>query len=70
MKTIDRNDIVFATAKTFGTINADLRLSGIGSVDEAIKAIKSEIGAFTGLVRISLRNATQGWSENRSLYLA
>ncbi len=69
MKTIDRNDIVFATAKIFGTVSADIRLNGICSVDEAITAIKGEIGTFTGLVRISLRNATQGWSENKSLYL-
>ena len=70
MKKININDIIFATAIIRGTVTASLRLSGLSSVADVIKAIKREIGSFSGIMTVSMRNMTQGWSEQKSLYLS
>lgn len=70
MEKISINDIIFATATVRGTIAASLKLSGLKSMADVIAAIKKEIGIAGGLLTITLRNMTQGWSRTRSLYLS
>ncbi len=70
MEKISINDIIFATAKIQGRVAASLRLSGIASMADVIKEIKREIGSANGLLTISLRNMTQGWSGRKSVYLS
>lgn len=70
MEKISINDIIFATAKIQGRVAASLRLSGIMSMADIIRAIKNEIGSANGLLTISLRNMTQGWSRQKSVYLS
>ena len=65
MEKISINDIIFATAKIQGRVAASLRLSGIASMADVIKEIKREIGSANGLLTISLRNMTQGWSGRK-----
>ena len=69
MNIITLNDIIFATATVRGAVAANLRLSGLRSMTEVINAIRHEIGSFTGIITISLRNMTQGWTQQKSLYL-
>ena len=70
MEKISINDIIFATAKIKGRVTASLRLSGIMSMADIIREIKKEIGSASGLLTISLRNMTQGWSRQKSVYLS
>lgn len=70
MEKISINDIIFATATIRGSIATTLRLSGLKSMSEVIAAIKKELGVVGGLLTITLRNMTQGWSQSKSLYLA
>lgn len=70
MEKISINDIIFATAKIQGRVMASLRLSGIMSMADIIREIKKEIGSASGLLTISLRNMTQGWSRQKSVYLS
>ena len=70
MEKISINDIIFATATIRGTIAATLRLSGLKSMAEVVAAIKKELGAAGGMLTLTLRNMTQGWSQSRSLYLS
>ena len=70
MEKISINDIIFATAKSQGRVTASLRLSGIMSMADIIREIKKEIGSASGLLTISLRNMTQGWSRQKSVYLS
>ncbi|MDE6702636.1 MAG: hypothetical protein K2K00_03045 [Muribaculaceae bacterium] len=70
MEKISINDIIFATATVRGSIAATLRLSGLNSMAEVIAAIKKELGFVGGLLTITLRNMTQGWSRSKSLYLS
>lgn len=70
MNAITLNDIIFATATIRGAVAANLRLSGLRSMSEVINAVRREIGSFSGLITISLRNMTQGWTQQKSLYLS
>ena len=70
MEKISINDIIFPTAKIQGRVTASLRLSGIMSMADIIREIKKEIGSASGLLTISLRNMTQGWSRQKSVYLS
>ncbi len=70
MNTITLNDIIFATATIRGKVAANLRLSGLASMSEVIRAVRGEIGSFSGLMTISLRNMSQGWVQQKSVYLA
>ena len=70
MEKISINDIIFATAKIQGRVTASLRLSGIMSMADIIIQIKKAIGSASGLLTISLRHMTQGWSRQKSVYLS
>lgn len=70
MNIITLNDIIFATARIRGAVAANIRLSGLRSMTEVINAIRNEIGYFSGLITITLRNMTQGWVQEKSLYLS
>ncbi len=70
MNIITLNDIIFATATVRGAVTANLRLSGLRSMADVINAIRREIGSASGLITISLRNMTQGWTQQKSLYLS
>ncbi len=70
MKKITINDVIFATATIGGHIAANIRLSGLGSIAEVVRAVKNELGSFSGLLNITMRNMTQGWSHSKSVYLS
>lgn len=70
MEKISINDIIFATATVRGTIAASLKLSGLKSMADVITAIKNEIGIAGGLMTITLRNMSQGWSKSKAIYLS
>lgn len=69
MATFGTNDTVFATARSrvIGTVN--VRLVGLNSVKEIVSAVKSEIGTFSGILNITMRNVSQGWFEEKSIYV-
>ncbi len=69
MEIININDIIFATASIRGKVTS-LKLSGLMNMSEVILAVKKEIGNVTGLLKITLRNMTQGWSREKSVYLS
>ena len=70
IKTIATGDTIFATAKVRGSFAANLRLSGICSISDAINAVRNELGALAGLTTITLRNMTRGWTQEKSVYLS
>lgn len=69
MDIISTNDIIFASATIHGTIAVTLRLSGLSCIADIIRAVKRELGSFSGLLSISMRNMTQGWTRQSSVYL-
>ena len=64
------NDIIFATVARGGRYIGKLRLCGIESTSALMESIKKLAGDTAGLLKITLRNATQGWSRDISLYIS
>lgn len=70
MATISLNDIIFATATFRGSEIVSLSLSGLTSLSELLAELRRRIGTTVkGLVTVSLRNRSQGWSQTRALYM-
>lgn len=69
MATITINDIVWATATFEGRTVASFSASGYSSITEVLKAVRRSLGDIVGMVRLSLRNSSRGWREERSLYI-
>lgn len=46
------------------------RYSDIPSMEALLRRIKSEMGAAFGLVTITIRNLTQGWTQQRAYRVA
>ncbi|MBJ2184662.1 MAG: hypothetical protein JFR38_09180 [Muribaculaceae bacterium] len=70
MATISTGDILFASASQHGRNIATIRLSGQCSTGGVIAELRRIAGHTLGLVQVTLRNATQGWSRVLTLYLA
>lgn len=62
MSTISSSDIVFATITQRGNMLLNLRLSGINGPADIYRAIRSHLPGISGVTRLSIRNASQGWS--------
>ncbi|MDE6269695.1 MAG: hypothetical protein K2M12_02420 [Muribaculaceae bacterium] len=62
------NDIIFASA-TVGGRMVQARLSGVESIDGVLAELRRVADGLKGLVRLTLRNASQGWSKDFNLYL-
>lgn len=69
MNTIDINDILFATATLHGRNIANIRMSGVISTSDIIARLRQLFGDAAGMIKITLRNVTQGWSRVLNLYL-
>lgn len=67
MATINYTDTLFATISQRGNILATLRLVGMSSFADIVREIRASIGTAAGLINLSLRNSTQGWSRNSAL---
>ncbi len=67
MATILSSDEIFATVSQRGRVVSSLRLSGITSLADILRAIGNEI---RGLATIELRNSTQGWQRRHTIMFA
>lgn len=63
MKKIEFNDVIFARATVMGQEMLNMRICGVVSMAELLQRVRREIGSCFGLITISLRNMTQGWSQ-------
>jgi len=63
-KTICTNDILYARVSIMDRQLFNIRLSDMDSLAQVINWVKVKLSGFTGLVKISLRNASQGWSAD------
>ncbi len=63
-KTIRTNDVLYARVTVMGRQLFNIRLSDMDSFAQVVNWVKVQLSGFTGLVKISLRNASQGWSAD------
>ncbi len=69
MAQISCDDIVMATATLHGTEVAAFTSTGFASVSEVVRAVMCGIGSAFGMIELTLRNTSRGWSERRSLFV-
>lgn len=69
MAQIISTDILHATLSVNGTEVTRQCLTGVTNLNELLRVIRHHAGTATGIASLSLRNSTQGWSKNASLYL-
>ncbi len=69
-KSINPGDLIFATISYLGRVVANLRLSGITSLDDILRHYRAEGGKMVpGMVTVSIRNYTAGWTGSRSIVM-
>ena len=69
MTTISFSDTVQASATFAGRTVASISSSGFNSINDVLLAVRHAASGVTGLLQLSVRNATQGWRQERSLYI-
>lgn len=67
MKTLHSADLIFATFAHAGRVVASLRLSGINSLTDVLRAYDEHGATQRGILNLTLRNSTQGWSASTAV---
>ena len=67
--TINSTDRVFATLSRFGSIIYNVELSGVTSMSDVVRRIRGEVKSGSGILSLTLRNSSQGWSRSASIML-
>lgn len=70
MKQIASTDTLFATVRGRNSIIANLRLSGMNSMADVVASVRDAVGEGCGLLTLTLRNGSQGWTDRRSILFA
>jgi len=68
MATISSSDILFATASVMGKQFFNFCGTGISSLGELIGRVRNESNC-RGMVTLTIRNTSQGWSQSKAFYL-
>lgn len=69
MNGISSSDNLFASATSMGQQFFNFNGKGISSFGELLDKVKHHPAAPRGMVTITIRNSTQGWSHSRAFYL-
>lgn len=67
MKTINFTDTIYASARQGANVLASIRLSGITSQADALRYLRHQMPYSNGMVMVTVRNSTAGWSDTRAM---
>lgn len=67
LRTMNRDDNVFATLSSYGKTVKSIVGRNFTSINDVIKMMTTGCKDFRGLAQLSIRNQTQGWSMNMLL---
>lgn len=70
MKTINSDDVIFATVTQRGNTLYSGRMSGMSSMAEVMSSLRGALSGAMGMLTLTLRNGTQGWSRRTSFKFA
>ncbi|MCC8176719.1 MAG: hypothetical protein LIO91_09885 [Bacteroidales bacterium] len=70
MSKISSSDLLFATVTCGGNTLFCGRLSGLASMGEVIRFLRRSLGDAMGLMTLTLRNSSQGWTTRSVLQMA
>ena len=69
MNAISLHASMMVRATAMGRVVADFCASGFSDISEVLTHACRRIGTGRGIVELSLRNSTQGWTTRRALYI-
>lgn len=69
MERINQTDRLFVTISQGGINICSIETSGISTLSEVYKKVKSQANIDAGVVTLRLRNSTQGWTQQHNLVL-
>ncbi len=69
MATISCTDLLYVTAVSGGITVMAVKMSGISSLGEVYRKLRLSAPGTKGVVNLSLRNSTQGWSQKHVVVL-
>lgn len=69
MQTISLQDTMMIRATSMGRLVASFNCSGFSDLDSVLRETCSRISGTRGMVELSLRNRTRGWTSRRALYI-
>lgn len=67
MKQINASDVIYVTAHREGETLAKLQMSGACSMADIARRVHGAVGAVRGMINVSLRNASQGWTHRYNM---
>lgn len=67
MKQISPADTLFVQVMSFGATLLNTSITGISGYGDVYRSISGML-PDCGMVRVNVRNRTQGWSEQRNIY--
>lgn len=70
MSSINRTDRLYITATSGGATIMSSCVSGMASIGEVYKLVKTSAAKAKGVITLCLRNSTQGWSQQHTLVLS
>ncbi len=68
MHSISLSDIMMVRATAMGRVVADFNATGFSDIKQVLRETCSRITDTRGIVQLSLRNSTQGWTTRHALY--
>lgn len=68
MAQINFSDYIFAQASVMGKMFFDFAGQGISSFAELVKMVRSQKNAPRGMITVTVRNSSQGWTSSRAIY--
>ena len=69
MATINRTDRLYVTIVHGGSIPYTTEMSGLASLGEVYRQVKSISKVDAGVITLRLRNSTQGWTQQHNIVL-
>lgn len=69
MQTISLQDTMMIRATAMGRVIADFNSTGFSDIAGVLRATCARLNGARGMVELSLRNSTRGWTARRALYI-
>ncbi len=67
MTSIKRTDLIQVTGRHGGSTILTLTISGVSSIGDVFRQVRSSAPEGCGIMSLSLRNRTQGWTQQHNL---
>lgn len=62
-------DRLFITVTQHGISRHMAELTGITSISDIVNCMRAQVPNLVGMASISIRNATEGWTTTKSVFL-